>query len=138
MKQRPRRHRTGHARVERLDRLGPRGGTGSDPSAGGERRRYHYAGVAYLTRANRFSAGIVISASHNPWQDNGIKVFGADGYKLSDQLEHGIEADIFAHLEQLTAGVADAVVLDSGMLPGEQGCVSSMPSGWRTWFVRPT
>ena len=52
-------------------------------------------GVAYLTRANQFAAGIVISASHNPWQDNGIKIFGADGYKLSDQLEHEIEADIF-------------------------------------------
>ena len=77
-------------------------------------------GIAYLTRTNRFSAGIVISASHNPWQDNGIKIFGADGYKLSDQLEHEIEADIFAHLEQLTEGGADAVVSDSDMLPGEQ------------------
>src|SRR5664279_3311079 len=77
-------------------------------------------GIAYLTRANHFSAGIVISASHNPWQDNGIKIFGADGYKLSDQLEHEIEADIFAHLEQLTAGAGDAVVSDSDMLPGEQ------------------
>jgi phosphoglucosamine mutase len=36
-------------------------------------------GIAYLTRTNHFSAGIVISASHNPWQDNGIKIFGADG-----------------------------------------------------------
>src|ERR1039457_7206623 len=77
-------------------------------------------GIAYLTRANHFSAGIVMSASHNPWQDNGIKIFGADGYKLSDQLEHEIEADIFAHLEQLTEGGADAVVSDSDMLPGEQ------------------
>ncbi len=77
-------------------------------------------GVAYLTRKNRFSAGIVISASHNPWQDNGIKVFGADGYKLSDQLEHEIEADIFAYLEQLSAGAGDAVVSASDMLPGEQ------------------
>jgi phosphoglucosamine mutase len=76
-------------------------------------------GIAYLTRANHFSAGIVISASHNPWQDNGIKVFGADGYKLSDQLEHEIEADIFAHLEQLAAGAADAAVSTSDMLPGE-------------------
>ena len=78
-------------------------------------------GIAYLTRANHFSAGIVISASHNPWQDNGIKIFGADGYKLSDQLEHEIEADIFAHLEQLAAGAADAAVSTSDMLPGEQG-----------------
>ena len=77
-------------------------------------------GVAYLTRANGFSAGVVISASHNPWQDNGIKVFGADGYKLSDRLEHEIEADIFAHLEQLAEGASDAAVSASDMLPGEQ------------------
>jgi phosphoglucosamine mutase len=77
-------------------------------------------GVAYLTRANGFAAGIVISASHNPWQDNGIKVFGADGYKLSDQLEHEIEADIFAHLEQLAEEASEAAVSASDMLPGEQ------------------
>jgi phosphoglucosamine mutase len=77
-------------------------------------------GVAYLTRANGFVAGIVISASHNPWQDNGIKVFGADGYKLSDQLEHEIEADIFTHIEQLAEGASDAVASASDMLPGEQ------------------
>lgn len=61
-------------------------------------------GIAYLTRTNGFAAGVVISASHNPWEDNGIKVFGADGYKLSDQLEHEIELDIFSQLEQLAAG----------------------------------
>jgi len=77
-------------------------------------------GVAYLTRANGFAAGIVISASHNPWQDNGIKIFGADGYKLSDQLEHEIEADIFAHLEQLAEGAPEAAVSASDMLSGEQ------------------
>jgi len=77
-------------------------------------------GVAYLTLANQFAAGIVISASHNPWQDNGIKVFGADGYKLSDRLEHEIEADIFAHIEQLAEGVSDAATSASAMLPGEQ------------------
>lgn len=77
-------------------------------------------GVAYLTRKNQFAAGIVISASHNPWQDNGIKVFGADGYKLSDQLEHEIEANIFAHLEQLSAGAGDAAVSAFDMPPGEQ------------------
>jgi phosphoglucosamine mutase len=77
-------------------------------------------GVAYLTRANQFAAGIVISASHNPWEDNGIKVFGADGYKLSDQLEHEIEADIFAHVEQLAEGASDVAASASDMLPGEQ------------------
>jgi phosphoglucosamine mutase len=51
-------------------------------------------GVAYLTRALRLSAGIVISASHNPFDDNGIKFFGADGRKLADDVEHQIEARI--------------------------------------------
>src|SRR5438105_4856820 len=55
--------------------------------------------VAYLTRAHAFSAGIVISASHNPWQDNGIKLFGPDGFKLPDETEIAIEAEIFKRLE---------------------------------------
>jgi phosphoglucosamine mutase len=48
--------------------------------------------VAYLTRALRLSAGVVISASHNPYDDNGIKFFGADGRKLADETENAIEA----------------------------------------------
>jgi phosphoglucosamine mutase len=48
-------------------------------------------GVAYLTRSMRADAGVVISASHNPFEDNGIKIFGADGYKLPDNLEAEIE-----------------------------------------------
>jgi len=48
--------------------------------------------IAYLTRAFRASAGIVISASHNAYQDNGIKFFGADGFKLNDEIEAEIEA----------------------------------------------
>ncbi|MFQ3345479.1 MAG: phosphoglucosamine mutase [Porticoccaceae bacterium] len=48
--------------------------------------------IAYLTRAFRASAGIVISASHNPVEDNGIKFFSADGYKLPDEIELEIEA----------------------------------------------
>jgi phosphoglucosamine mutase len=54
--------------------------------------------VAFLTRAHKLHAGIVISASHNPWQDNGIKLFGPDGYKLPDTTELAIEAEIFRHL----------------------------------------
>lgn len=50
--------------------------------------------VAYLTRALRLVAGIVISASHNPHQDNGIKFFSADGMKLPDEVEEQIEAAI--------------------------------------------
>ena len=49
-------------------------------------------GVAYLTKALRLSAGVVISASHNPYQDNGIKFFSSDGDKLSDASELAIEA----------------------------------------------
>ena len=56
-------------------------------------------GVAYLTRKHQFAAGVVISASHNPWQDNGIKIFGADGYKLPDATEMEIEAEIFRRLK---------------------------------------
>ncbi|MCS6766749.1 MAG: phosphoglucosamine mutase [Candidatus Protistobacter heckmanni] len=51
-------------------------------------------GVAYLTRALRLSAGVVISASHNPYQDNGIKFFSAQGDKLPDETELQIEAEL--------------------------------------------
>src|ERR1700735_3469554 len=49
-------------------------------------------GVAVLTRSLRADMGVMISASHNPYQDNGIKLFGPDGNKLSDELEAKIEA----------------------------------------------
>jgi phosphoglucosamine mutase len=48
-------------------------------------------GIAYLTRALRLSAGVVISASHNPYEDNGIKFFSGDGFKLPDAIESEIE-----------------------------------------------
>jgi phosphoglucosamine mutase len=54
-------------------------------------------GVAFLTHTHGFSAGVVISASHNPWRDNGIKLFGADGFKLPDEEELAIEDEIFHH-----------------------------------------
>jgi phosphoglucosamine mutase len=59
--------------------------------------------VAYLARAHKFSAGVVISASHNPWVDNGIKLFGPDGYKLPDKTELAIEAEIFRRLASSTS-----------------------------------
>lgn len=55
--------------------------------------------IAFLTRKHGFSAGVVISASHNPWEDNGIKLFGPDGYKLPDAMELEIEAEIFRQLQ---------------------------------------
>ncbi len=54
--------------------------------------------VAYLTRALRLSAGVVISASHNPFDDNGIKFFSAEGDKLPDEIETKIEAELDAPL----------------------------------------
>jgi phosphoglucosamine mutase len=50
--------------------------------------------IAFLARKHHFSAGVVISASHNPWRDNGIKIFAGDGYKLADSVELEIEAEI--------------------------------------------
>jgi len=54
-------------------------------------------GIAFLTHTHGFHAGVVISASHNPWRDNGIKLFGADGFKLPDTVELTIEEEIFHH-----------------------------------------
>ena len=60
-------------------------------------------GVAYLTRALRLSAGIVISASHNPYQDNGIKFFSSTGAKLADATESAIEAQLDKPLQCMTS-----------------------------------
>jgi phosphoglucosamine mutase len=75
-------------------------------------------GVAFLVRSQGFDAGVVISASHNPWTDNGIKIFSGDGYKLPDAHELAIEKEIFALLQ------GDAVAPESPAgtpsLPGEE------------------
>jgi phosphoglucosamine mutase len=57
--------------------------------------------VAFLARTHGFHAGVVISASHNPWQDNGIKLFGGDGYKLPDAVELAMEDEIFHHAAKI-------------------------------------
>jgi phosphoglucosamine mutase len=54
-------------------------------------------GIAFLTASMRADAGIVISASHNPFQDNGIKIFGSEGFKLPDETEAAIEEIIFTN-----------------------------------------
>jgi phosphoglucosamine mutase len=51
-------------------------------------------GLAYLTRLHQYDLGVMISASHNPYRDNGIKIFGQDGFKLSDEEEMAIERRI--------------------------------------------
>jgi phosphoglucosamine mutase len=76
-------------------------------------------GVAYLARTRGFAAGVVISASHNPWTDNGIKVFSGDGFKLSDARELGIEKEIFSLLEMPSAAETTALKIAGPSLPGE-------------------
>src|SRR4051812_29768603 len=60
--------------------------------------------VAMLTRSMRADLGVMISASHNPFQDNGIKMFGPDGYKLSDAVEQEIEARLDLSFDADRAG----------------------------------
>lgn len=64
-------------------------------------------GVAMLTRSLRADIGVMISASHNAFHDNGIKIFGPDGYKLSDEIEREIESLIDQDLTGRLAGAAD-------------------------------
>ena len=59
--------------------------------------------VAMLTRSMRADLGVMISASHNPYDDNGIKLFGPDGYKLSDEIELKIETIMDGDLNRLRA-----------------------------------
>ena len=71
-------------------------------------------GVAYLTRAHGFDAGLVISASHNPFRDNGIKVFSPSGKKLADDLEQRIERDI---AEAVDGGYGESPTAASAGVP---------------------
>ena len=76
-------------------------------------------GVAYLARWRKMGAGAVISASHNPWTDNGIKVFSGDGYKLTDERELAVEKEIFELLESPRAADDTASKAPGPSLPGE-------------------
>ena len=74
-------------------------------------------GVAHLARSRNYAAGVVISASHNPWTDNGIKIFSGDGYKLPDAHELAIEQEIFAVLQNPPE--AAEVTQAAASLPGK-------------------
>ena len=76
-------------------------------------------GVAYLARTRGMAAGVVISASHNPWTDNGIKVFSGDGFKLPDSRELAIEHEIFALLKNSASADDTALKVPRPSLPGE-------------------
>src|SRR5580704_12164828 len=77
-------------------------------------------GIAFLARSQGFDAGVVISASHNPWTDNGIKIFSGDGYKLPNARELAIEKEIFTLLQAGAAPAPDSTALVS-TVPGEEG-----------------
>lgn len=89
-------------------------------------------GVAYLARTHGFAAGVVISASHNPWQDNGIKLFGQDGMKLADSIEHEIEAEIFKHISELAGSEGEPTTDADDVLPGE----ASLRNDYADWLLK--
>ncbi len=76
-------------------------------------------GIAHLTRTMRADAGVVISASHNPFQDNGIKIFASDGFKLPDRLERRIERLVegneIDHLRPTASAVGKAFRIDDAV-----------------------
>jgi phosphoglucosamine mutase len=76
-------------------------------------------GVAFLARSQGFDAGVVISASHNPWTDNGIKIFSGNGYKLPDERELAIEKEIFALIQGEARPATDSTPALSS-LPGDE------------------
>ena len=86
-------------------------------------------GVAYLTRALRLSAGIVISASHNPYDDNGIKFFSGDGAKLPDAVEMAIEAELDRPMQsRKSSGLGKVRRVDDAAGRYIEFCKSTFPS----------
>ena len=83
--------------------------------------------VAMLTRSLRADLGVMITASHNPFEDNGIKFFGPDGQKLSDEVENEIEALMAAGLEQGLAPSAPASAAPSASTTARRA-ISNSPS----------
>ncbi len=79
--------------------------------------------IAFLARKHGYGAGVVISASHNPWRDNGIKIFGGDGYKLPDAVEMEIEAGIER-------------VLAAGTAEDEDGALPEVNASFRAEYVK--
>jgi phosphoglucosamine mutase len=72
-------------------------------------------GIAHVTRTGAFAAGVMISASHNPYHDNGIKIIDHSGFKLPDEQEHAIEQDIFAWLDRREAPEPAKLTTDEGL-----------------------
>jgi len=90
-------------------------------------------GVAYVTRSLRADAGIVITASHNRYDDNGIKFFRADGYKLDDKIEHQIESLVFSgeieNIRPTADEIGKAVRIDDALGRYIEHAKTSFPRG---------
>jgi phosphoglucosamine mutase len=90
-------------------------------------------GIAFLTRSLRADAGVVISASHNPYEDNGIKFFGRDGFKLPDALEAKMEELIFSGaidaIRPTAAEIGKAIRIDDAIGRYNEYVKSSLPRG---------
>ena len=88
--------------------------------------------VGMLTTTMRADVGIMISASHNPHHDNGIKFFGPDGFKLSDEAEAEIEALVFSEIEPAQSeNIGRAKRIDDGRFRYAERVKSTIPSGIR-------
>src|SRR6267378_6736306 len=90
-------------------------------------------GVAYVTRSLRADAGIVITASHNPYADNGIKFFRPDGYKLDDKIEHEVEHLVFSggieNIRPTAEDIGKAVRIDDALGRYIEHAKASFPRG---------
>ena len=90
-------------------------------------------GVAYVTRSLRADAGIVITASHNPYDDNGIKFFRADGYKLDDRIEYEVESLVFSgeieNIRPTADEIGKAVRIDDALGRYIEYAKASFPRG---------
>ena len=90
-------------------------------------------GIAFLTRSLRADAGVVISASHNPYEDNGIKFFGRDGFKLPDEMEKKMEDLIFSgavdSVRPTAAEIGKAFRIDDAIGRYNEFVKSSIPRG---------
>jgi len=86
-------------------------------------------GVAYLTRTGDYSSGVMISASHNPFEDNGIKIFAHSGFKLPDEEEHEVEEAIFRILPDVTNdGTVEALAPSTSVRPYVDFLLSTLSS----------
>src|SRR5688572_16478876 len=87
-------------------------------------------GIAYMTRRFGCNLGVVISASHNPYDDNGIKFFDASGGKLSDEIEERIEAEMeHPPVTRSSRSLGRATRVDRSRVEYQKFCASTLPEG---------